>query len=101
MASLNNGMRFDGIVFCFRKHALPGYHWFRSLLNTFYAKQMAAAKYNSLFLKVDALTLLNEWILDEVQMACDHGAGSAKARAMKELVKMDKSVGIILISTYN
>ena len=59
---------------------------------------MAAAKYDSLFttntkteLKADALTLLNDWILDEVQMACDHGAGSAEARTMKDLVRMDKS----------
>ena len=98
MASLNSGTRFNGIVFCFRKHALPGYHWFDSLLNTFYAKQMAAAKYNSLFttnketeLKAEALTLLDDWILDEVQMMCDHGAGSVEARTMKDLVRMDKS----------
>ena len=58
---------------------------------------MPAAKYDNLFtsnakteLKADVLTLINEWILDEVQMACDYGEGSTEARTMKELVKMEK-----------
>ena len=52
---------------------------------------------NSLFmsnakteLKANIFRLIDEWILDEVQMACDHGAGSTEARAMKDLVKMEK-----------
>ena len=98
MASLNNGAKFDDIVLWFWKHALPAYHWLSSLLNTLYGNQMPTAKYNCLFVtnvktevKANALTLIDEWIIDKVQMECDHGAGSAKARAMKELVKMDKS----------
>ena len=59
---------------------------------------MPTAKYDNLFttnaktkLKSDVLTQIDEWILDEAQMVSDHGAVSAEARAMKELLKMDKS----------
>ena len=47
---------------------------------------MPSAKYDSLFttnakteLKADVLTLIYEWILDEIHMTCDHGAGSSEA----------------------
>ena len=98
MVTLGNGTTFDGIAFCFKKYFLPAYPWLSNVLNIFYGKQMPAAKYNSLFtdntktdLKANVLMLIDEWILDEVQMACDHGAGSGEARAMKDLVKMDRS----------
>ena len=100
MASLINGKKYDGLVFFgwFWKHILPAYPWLSNLLNTFYGKQMPTAKYNSLFtsnpkteLKANVLTLIDEWILYEVQMACDHGVGYAEARVMKKLIKMEKS----------
>ena len=98
IASLRNNAKFDCIVFCFRKYAIPVYHWRSSLLNRFYGKKMSTPKYENLFtsntkteLKANVLTLINKWILDEAQMESDHGAGSAKARATKELLKMEKS----------
>ena len=72
------------------------YPWLSGLLNTYYRKRMPIAKYDSLFtsnaqteLKANVLMIINEWILDEVKMECDHGAGSDEARTKKELVKIE------------
>ena len=59
---------------------------------------MPVVKYENLFisnvkteLKVDALAQIDKWILDEVQMVFGHGTDPDKARAMEELLKMEKS----------
>ena len=42
-------------------------------------------------LKADALDPFDKWIIEQGQMVSDHGAGSAEARAMKNLLKKEKS----------
>ena len=83
----NNNVKYNSLVFCLQKHPINSN-----------GNIIPTPKYKNLFttnakieVKAIVLTLIDEWILNEVQMACDHGAGSSKARAMKGLVKMDKS----------
>ena len=98
MASLDSNTKYESIVFCFQKHSLFRIQWLPTLLNTFYKKKIPVAKYDNLLtfnalnnLKVDALSQIDEWILDEAQMVSAHGAGATEARAMIELLKIEKS----------
>ena len=105
-AALHENVNYDGIAFCFQKHPVNSMAWLSSLLNTYYGKTISVAKYENLFttnakdtLKADALTLLNEWVLNEAQIVSDHAVGSAEDKTMKNLLKMEKTPLVTLYGT--
>lgn len=50
-------------------------------------------------LKADALELIDDWIIDQVQMVSVHGAGSDGIRALKDLLKKKNLKLVIMYKT--
>ena len=58
IATLSNGIAYDGIVFCFQKH--PVNTWLSALLNPIYSQTMPMDTYDSLFTSNTKLKLKAE-----------------------------------------
>ena len=103
---VNNNVKFDSIVFCFQKNPVNSMSWLHNLLNTFYGQKMSQDKCESIFttnakdtLKADALDILDDWILEQAQMASIHGADYLEARTMKDLLKKETSWLVVIYGT--
>ena len=80
--------------------------WLHNLLNTVYGQKMSTTKYKSIYtnitktaLKVNALDLVNEWILNKIHIASYRTISSDGSREMKDLLKKENSRLVVQYGT--